>query len=253
MISKESILLFLCLLSITMTNAQGQYAVNKGEGLLVKITYAYQSPAGDLLDRFGNNFSVGLGLDYITSESNWIIGIDGSLIFGNEVKTDVLSNLRTPEGFIIANDRVPADIQLRQRGFYVGGLIGKIFPLSEVNKRSGIKVTLSMGLLQHKIRIQDDPVRAVSQLTDEYKKGYDRLTNGLALNEFVGYQLLSTNGRINFYAGLDLTQGFTRSRRDFNFDTRDTETENRIDLLIGFKVGWILPFYFGKGSEEIYY
>lgn len=235
-------------------SAESQDAgINKGQGLLVKISYAFQSPAGDLLDRFGNGYNIGMGLDYITSESNWIIGIDGGVLFGNQVKLDVLADLRTPEGYIIANDRVPADIQLRQRGLYVGGLIGKIIPLSETNKRSGIKLTLGMGLLQHKIRIQDDPVRSVSQLTGDYKKGYDRLTNGLAINEFIGYQLLSSNGRINFYAGIDMTQGFTKSRRDFNFDTRTVEDETRTDLLFGFKVGWILPFYFGKGTEEIYY
>lgn len=246
--------LLMLLFSFAYTSLIGQdSAVNKGEGLLFKISYAFQSPAGDLLDRFGNGYTIGIGLDYITSESNWLLGIDGGLLFGNQVKIDVLSNLRTPEGFIIANDRVPADVQLRERGLYIGGLIGKIISFSEINKRSGLKLTLGMGLFQHKIRIQDDPVRAVSQLTGDYKKGYDRLTNGLALNEFIGYQMLSPNGRINFYAGIDMTQGFTKSRRDFNFDNRTVEEENRIDMLFGFKVGWILPFYFGKGTEEIYY
>ena len=134
----------------------------------------------------------------------------------------------------------------------MGALIGKLFSLSDVNPRSGIRFTISSGLLQHKIRIQDDPVRDVPQLSTEYRKGYDRLTNGLTFNEFIGYQMLSRNRRINFYAGLEFTQAFTKSRRDFNFDTMTAETENRVDLLYGFRVGWVLPFYFGNAGD-IYY
>jgi hypothetical protein len=93
----------------------------------------------------------------------------------------------------------------------------------------------------------------VPQLTGNYKKGYDRLTNGLAINEFIGYQMLSTNKRVNFYFGFEFTQGFTQSRRDFDFDTRSADTQKRFDSLMGIRAGWILPFYVGKGAAEIYY
>lgn len=228
-------------------------AQNLGEGLLINLSYAYQIPSADLSSRFGNNFNLGLNTEYITSKSNLIFGLEGSFIFGNQVKTDVIANLRTPEGWILANDGTVAEILLRQRGFYIGGLVGKIFSLSKSNPRSGIRITLGAGLLQHKIRIQDDPTRDVSALSDVYKEGYDRLTNGLALNQFIGYQLLSQNRRINFYIGLELTEGFTRSRRNFNFDTREAENQNRFDFLYGFRAGWVLPFYFGEGSDEIFY
>lgn len=229
------------------------YSANKGHGILFNISYAAQFPGGDLSDRFGNNYNVGIGLDFITDQSNWIFGLESGMIFGSDVKIDVLANMRTPQGFIIGNDRVYADIQLRERGFYIGGLVGKLISLSEVNPRSGIRITLSAGLLQHKIRIQDDPVRGVAQLAPEYKKGYDRLTNGLALNEFIGYQLLSANKRINFYIGAEFTQGFTQSRRDFNFDTRSRDEGQRLDLLFGIRAGWVLPFYIGKSASQIYY
>ncbi len=226
---------------------------NIGEGLLINLSYAYQIPGEDMSTRFGSNFNLGLNTEYITTKSNFIFGLEGQFLFGNNVKTDVLASLRTPEGSIIADDRTIANILLRQRGFYFGGLVGKIFSLSPSNPRSGIRITLGAGLLQHKIRIQDDPSRDVSPLADEYKKGYDRLTNGLALTQFIGYQLLSRNRRVNFYIGLELTEGFTQSRRDFNFDTRDVNTETRFDLLYGIRAGWVVPFYFGDGSDEIYY
>lgn len=227
--------------------------VNIGNGLLVNMSFGGQTPAGDLASRFGLNLNVGGGVDFLTRERNFIFGIEGSYIFGTDVRQDVIASLKTADGFIIANDRAYADIQLRQRGFYVGAIVGKLFSLSATNPRSGIRATFGLGLLQHKIRIQDDPFRGVPQLDEAYKKGYDRLSNGLTLSQFIGYQLLSADKRQNFYAGFDFVQGFTKNRRDFNFDTRTQDTEQRIDLLFGFRVGWVLPFYLGKGSDEIYY
>ncbi len=234
--------------------ASGQdYVINKGNGILVNLSYGLQMPGGDIKPRFGNNSNLGLGLEYITDETNWIFGFEGYFIFGSNVKQDVLSTLRTPEGFIIGNDRNYADIQLRERGIYTGALVGKIIPFSETRKRSGLRITLGAGLLQHKIRIQDDPNRSVPQLLGDYKKGYDRLTNGLAFNEFIGYQRLSENKRLNFYIGIEMTQGFTQNRRDFNFDTQARDDAKRLDLFFGIRAGWVLPFYFGQSADEIYY
>lgn len=83
---------------------------------------------------------------------------------------------RTPEGDIIGNDRLLASVVLRKRGYYFGGLVGKLFTFNE--KRSGIRLTLGAGLLRHWIRIQDDN-SSVPELTGDYKKGYDRLTGSL--------------------------------------------------------------------------
>jgi hypothetical protein len=157
-----------------------------------------------------------------------------------------------PDGEIVGGDGVFSSVVLRQRGFYVGAKFGKLFPLSESNPRSGIRVTLGAGLLEHKIRVQDDS-RQVNQVAGEYRKGYDRLTNGLALNQFVGYQLLGKNRLINFYAGLEFTQGFTQNRRDWNFDTMEQESGERLDLLFGIRLGWVLPFYFGGNVADSYY
>lgn len=243
------ILFFYSLLFLTIrATSQGP----ADPGLLLGLSYGYQLPGGDLADRFGPNFSVGVGSEFILGNRTVFFGLEGNYLFGNEVKTNVLAPLQTPEGFIIANDKSYANIFLRERGFYVGGHVGKIFSLSAGNARSGIRVSLGAGLLQHKIRIQDDPFRPVAALTDEYKKGYDRLTNGLALKQFIGYQHLDPNLRLNFFAGFEFTQGFTRSRRDFNFDTRMKDDTNRLDLLTGFRVGWVLPFYF-LGDREIFY
>ena len=236
------------------SQAFGQQDVrNQGNAIAFHISYAFQFPAMNLSERFGYNNNVGLGFEYITDENNLIFGIKTGYLFGSEVKIDVLSGLRTEEGFIIGNDRAIADIQLRQRGFYMGAMVGKLFSLSEKEPRSGLRLTLGAGLLQHKIRIQDDPVRAVAALAPEYKKGYDRLSNGLAFNGFLGYQMLSIDGRLNFFAGVEACYSSTQNRRSFNFDTRSRDERVYNDALIGIRAGWILPFYVGKSARAIYY
>ncbi len=247
-------LALLCCLPLWLWGQQyGEYVRNKGNALLLQLNYAVHKPGGDLADRFGNNFSLGTGADLITDKGNWLFGAGFAYLFGGEVREDVLAGLRTPEGAIIGNDRSYASIELRERGFYAGAHIGKLFSLGLPNPRSGIRATVGAGLLQHKIRIQDDPFRKVPQLDENYKKGYDRLSNGLALAGFIGYQVLSMNKRANFYGGFEFTRGFTMSRRDFNFDTRAKDETKRADLLFGVRVGWVIPIYFGKAAGEVYY
>ncbi len=249
-----SLLLLCCTLTLSAQQEYPEFALNRGNGLLPGISYGIHLPGGDLDERFGSHFSVGGSFDFVTSKNSWLLGVQYNLYFGNNVEENPLTNLVNDEGFIIANDRTYADIRLRMRGFYAGAHIGKIISLGFQNPRSGIRVTAGAGLFQHKIRIQNDPLRTVNQLTGEYEKGYDRLTNGLAFTEFVGYQVLSLNKLINFYAGFEFTQAFTQSRRAFNFDTRMQDTTERLDLDFGFRVGWVLPFYVGsRASEEIYY
>lgn len=245
------ILVFLGAVSVAF--AQINTAQNKGTALLLHIGLGAQTPGGDLANRFGENMNVGGALELLTEQKNWIVGLGGYYLFGTDVKENVLQKLQNAEGFIIGNSGELADVQLRERGFYLGAHLGKLFTLSNKNVRSGIRATVGAGLLQHKIRIQDDPLVATPQLSDEKKKGYDRLSNGLAFHEFIGYQLLSTNKRVNFIIGFDFTQGLTQNRRDFNFDTREKDTKQRLDLLWGLRATWILPFYVGKGAAEIYY
>ena len=107
------------------------------------------------------------------------------------------------------------------------------------------------GLLRHWIRIQDDN-SSVTQLTGDYKKGYDRLTGGLALSQFIGWQSLAADRRSNWLIGLEFNEGFTNTLRDWDFNERRKLDESRLDIRIGLRVAWTLPFYQGK-SEEIYY
>lgn len=228
------------------------YTSNEGTILAVNLSYGTQFPGGDLSDRFGVNINTGLGLQLFLT-SNWMLELEGQYLFGSRVKTDVLAPLRSPEGYIFANDGGPADITLRERGWWLGLSAGKLISLLPSNPRSGLRLSLGAGLLEHKIRIQNDPQAFVPALTSEYRKGYDRLSNGLALKQFIGYQHFSLNRRINFFAGIELMQGFTASRRSWNTDEMAREDSPRLDLLFGFRAGWVLPFYLGEKGETIYY
>lgn len=233
-------------------NAAG---TNEGRALLIDINYGYALPFGDMKDRFGRNFDVGGGVEMMLGGSNWIFGLAGGVLFGNTVKDDVLVNLRTPEGEIIGSNAAWADVRLKERGFHAEARFGKLIPLIADNKRSGLRVVLGLGLLQHKIRLQEDATSFVPQILKDYGKGYDRLSNGLMISEFIGYQHLAKNKLVNFYAGFELTQAFTQNRRDWDFTTKtSSDTSTRTDLLVGIKAGWVLPFYTGtKHAEGIRY
>jgi len=249
--------LFIIFITIYTTTS---FAQSKGKNtynaLLINVNYGFQIPSADLATRFGNNFSIGGGIDYLSERDNWIIGLAGSNIFGRNVKEDVLASLRDKDGFIIGNSDAGAGsyalVVLRERGFYLGGHIGKLFSLSKKNPRSGIRATIGLGLLQHKIRIQDESGTAKA-IANEYIKGYDQLSNGLALKQFIGYQHLNINRGFNFFAGLEFTEGFTQSRRSFNFVTQSIDTTKRLDVLIGFRIGWTISFYIGEKGEDLIY
>jgi len=219
---------------------------------LVNFSYSYQNPGGDMDDRFGTNSAAGIGLDYLTSK-NFIFGVQGDFLFGRNVEEDVLWNLRNSDGQLIGNNRAISNIQLTQRGFHANAFLGKLIPFKKSNPRVGIRITAGVGFLQHKIRVQQDPQSFVPQLAGAYAKGYDRLTNGFATSQFVGIQKVSENRRLNFVIGLDLVQGFTANQRSFDFDLKAADTEKYLDIIIGGKIAYTLPFEIGGNPDEIFY
>jgi len=241
------------LLALVFERAEAQFNVRDSSVSFAMLggTFAYQLPGGDMALRFGNNFNVGGTFQWKT-RTNWIFGVDGSFIFSDDVKeSGVLDKIRTSQGFIIGEDGFYADVFMYERGFNFDAKAGKIFPVIGPNPNSGLMATLGVGLLQHKIRIEDKGNTA-PQISEDYRKGYDRLTNGLSLTEFLGYINFSNRRLINFMAGFEFTQAFTKSRRDLDFDTMMQDTKSRLDLLFGIRAAWIIPFY-KRTPREYYY
>lgn len=245
-------LILLLLLGFSVnSDAQRISKGNDGLALLLNAGGQYQLSGGTLKERYGNNTAFGLGAEFMTQRGNWIIGGQYNYLNGKDVKENPLQKIYNVDEFIYGGDFQPTKILLRQRGWWAGGYIGKLIPVTN-NHRQGIRITLGVGHMQHKIRIQDD-TKTVVQLEYPYAAGYDRLSGGLYVSEFIGYQLLSQNRRANFTIGFDFMQGFTKSMRDWDWDLKAKDTRARRDLLSGLRVQWTLPFYIGEKSEEIYY
>lgn len=216
----------------------------------LSISTAFNIPGGDLSDRFGTSTEVGIGLEYLMSKTKLIFSIEGDFIFGSTVKEDVLSSLRTTGGNILGNNGAYADVFLRQRGFHLGLMAEKL--LSKDSSLKGLRIGGGIGVLNHKIRIQDD-TQSVSQLSGDYKKGYDRNSRGLAVKERIAYNFVNETGKINFSVGLELTQAFTKNTRGINFDTALADTQGRLDLIYALQFKWLLPLHSSKPAEEIFY
>ena len=221
--------------------------------LQVEVNYSFCIPGGNLADRFGVNSTIGAGLTY-KLKSNWTIGAEISYLFGSNVKEDsILNHLRVQSGVIVNKYGEGAKewVTMAERGFYACLKFGKLIPVTKYNDNSGLIVSAGFGILQHKIHIENKD-NNVPPVINDYKKGYDRLTNGFSLKEFVGYQHLSNNGYFNFYGGFEFYQSWTQCRRAFNFDTMQKDETKRKDFMYGIRIGWILPLY-KKTPDKYYY
>lgn len=209
---------------------------------LVDVSFALQFPGGDMANRFGFNSNLALSF-MIKDKGNWIYGASGQFLFGGIVKdTNMLDAISTEKGFIIGGDGLYAELFFYERGFMLSGHFGKLFPVLGPNPNSGLFVIGGVGLLQHKIRLEVSSNTA-PQLSKAYKKGYDRLSNGLALSQMVGYRYLGNSRLINFFFGVELVQAFTQNRRSYNFDLMGPDNTQYTDYLSGFRFGWTLPLY----------
>lgn len=245
------ILFFIC----GHTYAQELKSFQDRSGILFDVHLGTGIPASDLKTRFGQTQILGGGISYLPASIRLTFGLKFSYLFGSDVKEDVLKPFRTSQlAQVIGSDGYLADVQLKMRGYYGQFYTGSIIPLgSQLKARHGIKWQLGVAYLSHKIRIQDDS-RSVTQFNTEFKKGLDRFTSGFSIVPFIGYEYLGVNGKVNLYAGFEPQIGFTQSRRSYNYDTNATEIGiTRKDILLSFKIGWYLPFYFGKYVDEIEY
>lgn len=249
---KKGILIFLFVSLASSSFSQKSIKDSTIAFTMLGAAFQYQVPGGDLADRFYNNYNVGGFINYKFA-NNWLIGLDGDFLFADRVKENgILDGLGTKDGFIIGESGEFAKVYLYERGFMFSLKAGKLFHLFGPNKNSGLLLTAGGGFLQHKIRIDVDK-DDVPELTKEYKKGYDRLTNGPAITENLSYMHCGNRRLINFMIGFECTQAFTQNRRDYNFDQRKKDTLKRLDLLYGIKIAWFFPLYTHAATSFYYY
>ena len=222
------------------------------KGFVISVHGIGELPLADMADRFGASYRLGANVFYKTKQ-NWLIGVKGDFLFSNKVsEPGLLDNISRSNSIINLNgQKSPVPVFLR--GYTVGIQAGKIFNtiLGGNNPDNGLLVMGTVGFIQHKILLSDKN-NEFPQLTPEYKKGYDRLTNGVLIEPFVGYNHIGKDGFLNFNIGLNALVGFTGGRRTYNFDTQMPGNDKRLDVLVGIRGSWYIPI-FRKKSDELFF
>ncbi len=220
-------------------------------GFIIGLNGNFDMPAADMAKRFGNSFRLGPSLLYKTS-SNWMFGAKADFIFGNKVHEDsLLYNITDEYGAFINSDGERVGIEINERGYLIGLNAGKMIPLKKSQPDAGLLFLTGVGFIQHKIALFDK-ARTIPQIAGSYRKGYDRLTNGWYLEQFIGYQMFDRHGLLNFHIGLNVMAGFTQGRRDYQFDLMRADKSSRLDLLIGIRGGWYIPIFKTKSDDILF-
>ena len=242
----KGFIFILCFCTLQLFAQEKQNTLNA-----ISFDYTHQFPFADLSENYGDNSCITMRFMHKT-EYNWFMGIDGSYIFGYKIKDENLfDGIATEYGEIINKDGLFANVLTYERGFstFLNG--GKAFTFYEGNE-TGIYLSAGIGYMQHKIRIQTQE-DIIPHLDDDYKKGYDRLSGGISAKINTNYMYFSKRNNIKLYAGVELIKGWIKNLRPYNFDAKSyTSNDYRNDILVGIKVGVIIPIL-RKNQEEFHY
>ena len=213
---------------------------------LAQLDYGMAIPAADLATRFGHNFDLGGGVAYLSSRGLYM-GFDYDLLFGQQVKEDVLENLRSGDGAIVGGDQAIAQVSLRERGQRAGVQFGYLLDRRQTFSRRGILVLVGIDYFSHRVHIVDD-FDALVQVRPPFDRGYDRFTAGWGMRQGLRYLHLSDNRLVNFYVQAEVMEAFTTDLRGYEYRNAAPVTGRRLDVLLGLELGWIIPFY---GSPKV--
>jgi hypothetical protein len=248
---KRFLLLFIVAF-VQQLQAQRSISDSTVSTFMFHAAYSLQFPSGDLTQYFGVNSTIGGGIMY-KSDKNWINGIAGSYLFGDQVKNraELLSMISTSEGEVIDGDGLNTSLALFERGFHLRYTTGKLFPAFGPNPNSGFIVMASIGYLAHHIRIETQ-FGSAPQLQGDYAKGYDKLRGGLALGAEAGYMIMSNSRILNFSAAFEVVHARTKSLRDYDFSIRAKDNNRYSDTYFGIRLNWYIPTY-QRSPQKFYY
>ena len=226
-------------------------------GFILNGNVSLDFPAADMAKRFGTSYRLGPALLYKTKK-NWLFGAKFDFILGNNTKEDSLMiNIRDKYSGnhnlyeLINNDGERIGVPVYERGYAVGLSFGKIIRISKSHPDNGWMLLTTGGFMQHRINIYDKD-KSVESLRGRYLKGYDRLTNGAFIEQYLGYAYFSSNRLLNFTLGVDFLAGFTKGRRDYLYDVMRPDNKSRVDILYGLRGGWFIPTFRKKSDELVF-
>tara|TARA_B110000459_G_scaffold85528_1_gene95828 strand:- start:140 stop:871 length:732 start_codon:yes stop_codon:yes gene_type:complete len=236
-------LCFICLFFTSFAQQNKQSAI--------ALCYTHQLPIGNLADQFGDNSSIGFSI-FKEKENNLFYGIEVGYLFSNNIRdTSIFDNISTSTGAVIGADGTYSNINLMQRGFDAHAFVGYAYHPKK-NNLSGVYISGGVGFLQHQIFI-DTKNQNIPQLNEEYKKGYNSLTNGVSTKWEASYKFYSPNGKFQMYAGMNMTIAYTKNKHPYLFDKEEyTPNTGSWDNLLGVNVGIIIPIH-RKNEEEFHY
>ncbi|PCJ65230.1 MAG: hypothetical protein COA58_10245 [Bacteroidetes bacterium] len=233
-------------------NLVAQSEIKTNQGFLFIPHYAYQTPGGDLKERFKPFSSIGLGVDY-KFKNKLMVGVDYDWYFGNSVnEIGTFSEITSTSGQIIDKNGDFSIIRLNMKGHYATVNIGYLLSLPSNEPNSGILFSVGTGFMLHKIDILSSQV-TIPQVNGDYEYGYDKLTYGLATKQYIGYQYLVNKNKYHVRAGIEFNQGFTQGRRTWDFNANKSGLDKRFDTTIALKLGIIVPVYTKKAEDEEFF
>jgi len=249
---KRSIILVVILIGLLYSFAQNPYKnktyIDTATTMVwTHANFSYQIPFGTgyLSNTFSNNFNIGTGF-FLKNDKNWTYEYYFNYMFGSDIVLSdslVLGDMVNSNGDIIDENGMKATIYLEGRYWSTGFGIGKIFPIDNW-KNSGIWVKANVGIFGHKIFITD-PENGVTQLDkDTYRKGYDQKSLGFCSSQFIGYLFMHKKRVASFYAGIEITEIWSKPIRNYNFMLGpSSELPVKFSGLASAKIGWIVPLY----------
>jgi len=217
--------------------------------LFLNPNFTYNLVLADLKKSYGNNLA--LGADIGTKlKSNWSIDVGFKFYFGGGVDTSVFNetfkHLMNEDGDFItkkgtATQAIHSSVEFRGFSFHLQG--GKVIPIFKRYRNSGIWLKAGIGVTQHYMYIKNADDDEVLSLSGDYKKGYDKLTIGFSLYQFVGYVHMNRKNLFCMYGGVEFMENFSKRQRDFDFNLMQKDNSKFFEAMIGFKIGWIIPLY----------
>ena len=214
--------------------------------------FAVQFPFGNLRETFKLNMNIGVDFTYKTT-SNWTYSLDFNYLFGAKVRDQMAvlgADMLTSNGDLIDGNGAKATIYFEGRYWNLSVGFGKIIPFDKW-RNSGLWLRLNAGYFEHKIRI-NDPDNQIPQLSDNYKKGYDQRCGGFTLTQFIGYVFMRKVRVASFYAGVEISEIWTKSNRNYQFLLMGKDETKRFSVLIGPKIGWVVPLFEKRKIQTLY-
>ena len=215
-------------------------------------TYGFCLPMADLSDRY-TIFSQAGSSFLMKFKSNITVSLEGLILFSNNYRGESpLRSILNDNGTItnIHGDQTLFTLGMRGMQFQIKG--GYIISKYSHNPNSGITLSAGAGFFQSKYWI-DQRGQNTPQIMGEYVKGYDKMSNGFALTQFIGYTYFHNKNFLNVYAGIEFTEAWTKDRRVWDFALNRKNDTKYNEIMTAFKVGFMIPFIRREAEGKYYY